>query len=130
MSKFITIASFCWLLLYLGCIPDEKKLRKDLNYVAKSDLQDILNDLKDRGIDSLAISTPSFVVDTLIMFIGDTARKYAGLATVKYYYLKELKFHQVRQYRYLTTAAFWERFDIKLKHTFKPKDSTRTMSGE
>jgi len=140
MSKFFplagkswlifSLASFCWLIFFLGCDPDEKKLRNQLNAVAESDLQDILNDLKTRGVDSLAHSLPTFVVDTIITFKGDTARKYAGMATVKYYYLNKLQFHQVRQYRYLTTAAFWERFDIKLKHTYTSHDSSESKAVE
>ena len=114
----------------MGCAPDKEKLRNDLKALAESDLQDILIDLKNRGIDSLQAPSPKFVIDTLIAFKGDTARKFAGLATVKYYYLKELHFHQVRKYRYLITAAFWERFEIKLKHSISGQDSLKSKSVE
>ncbi|MBF0431703.1 MAG: hypothetical protein HQK83_10515 [Fibrobacteria bacterium] len=113
------------ILLLLGCSPSADRITNQLNKLASSDLSDILNDMRDRNIDSVLSSEPSFVIHDFRLFKGDTARMFMAYAEVRFFYLKSIKLMQVRKYRYNTLAGIWERYDIKLKHQFPGKTSNK-----
>ncbi len=99
-----------------------------LNEMAKKDLEDIMLDLSERGLDSVAAKEPYFKIAEVQFFSGDSARMFAGIAEVHYFYLNRNQFYQKRKYRYRSTSNFWDRYDIKLKHYFPPKDSSQNIT--
>ena len=119
MKKPFGIAGFGWLFLFLCCSPSNESLQKTLEKQADSDLKDILEEMKQNGIDSLKSDNPYFEIAGFTVFHGDTARRYRAHAVVHFYYLKSIKLYQIRKFRYQMSGSFWDRYDIKLKHLYK-----------
>ena len=108
----------CGLFCIWACSSSPEGLRRKIEELAGSDLEDIIAEHGERGLDSLLSGNPCFEVVEFKIFQGDTARVFRAYARVNFYYLKSLRLYQTRKYRYNTTVKVWDRYDIKLKHSY------------
>jgi hypothetical protein len=103
-------------LLLAGCGSSSDTMQKKLDAIAAQDMQDILKDLP-ASAKSAVLAKPYYKVDEYQEFHGDTAIVFQAKATLVYFYLDpSLDLCQVRKYRYKTSSAFWDRYEVKLMH--------------
>ena len=114
-----------WLFCLWACSASPEVLRRKMEKLAASDLEDILAEHRERGLDSLLSGEPYFEIAEFKTFKGDTARVFRAYAKVNFYYLESLKFFQVRKYRYNAAVKLWDRYDIKLKHLYSSSAKTK-----
>lgn len=99
-----------------GCLSSSETLNEKLEAIAKSDLQDILNDLPPQA-KSAVLAKPYYKVDEFREFPRDSAIVFQAYASVAYFYLDpDLGLCQIRKYRYKTSSRIWDRYDVKLRH--------------
>lgn len=99
-----------------GCGTSPETMKRRLDEIAKSDLQDILMEVPETA-KSAKLAKPYFVVDEYEEFRGDTARVFEARAVIVFFYLDpELNLCQVRKYRFKRTAGIWDRYDVRLRH--------------
>lgn len=99
-----------------GCLSSSETLNEKLHAIARSDLQDILNDLPPKA-KSAVLAKPYYEVDEFREFPRDSAIVFQAYAAVIYFYLDpDLGLCQVRKYRYKTSSRVWDRYDVKLRH--------------
>ncbi len=103
-------------LFLAGCKSSPDALRLRLDRIAQSDLDYILNELKEKKGEAVISENPRFVIDEYQEFQGDTARVFQAYASVYFFYLKSVGLCQNRKYRYRSTAKIWERYEVKLLH--------------
>lgn len=115
---------FTWVigLLLLSCTVSKDSLNESLNNLAKTDLDDIVLEIRDSGADSIISENPEYKIVDFKFFKGDSGRAYKAYACVHFFYLSSLNLHQIRKYRFNSVANFWDRYDIKLKHSYPAKD--------
>lgn len=112
----IRILPLAGCLFWSSCTSSPETLKAKLDEIARSDLQDILNDLPPKA-KSAILAKPYYVVDEFKEFQGDTAIVFQAYASLVFFYLDpSLDLCQVRKYRYKTSSRIWDRYEVKLKH--------------
>lgn len=114
--RLAAIAVSAALSLMGGCASSTGTMRKKLEQIGESDLQDILSELPAQARMS-KLAKPYFKIDSYQEFHGDTAIVFQAMATLYFFYLDpSLDLCQMRKYRYKRTAGMWDRYEVKLIH--------------
>ena len=102
--------------LLAGCGSSTDTMQRKLDAIATQDLQDIMKEIPEKAKGSV-LAKPYYKIDEYQEFHGDTAIVYQAKATLVYFYLDpSLDLCQVRKYRFKTSSAIWDRYEVKLMH--------------
>jgi hypothetical protein len=116
VSAGAVLAFMASLLLLAGCGSSTDTMQKKLDAIAAQDMEDILKEIPPSA-KAAVLAKPYYKVEDYQEFHGDTAIVFQAKATLVYFYLDpSLDLCQVRKYRYKTSSAFWDRYEVKLMH--------------
>lgn len=103
-------------ILLPGCGSSTDTMQRKLEAIASEDLRDIIGEVPEKAKGSM-LAKPYYKIDEYLEFHGDTAIVYQAKAVVVYFYLDpSLDLCQVRKYRFKTSSAIWDRYEVKLVH--------------
>lgn len=106
--RILSVVLLCLFLSSCSFFTSEEKVRRALNVICKSDLQQMVNDSERK----LVKKDPYFEIVEYKTFDSDSS-VYTVLATVDFHYMDqgtEVNYKIVRKYRYHYIAKKWQRF--------------------
>jgi hypothetical protein len=112
---------------FTGCGSSTETMQKKLDAIAAEDLKDIIKEVPEKARKAM-LAKPYYKIDHYQEFHGDTAIVFQANATLVFFYLDpSLNLCQLRKYRYRTTSAIWDRYEVKLVHFPKKYSGIETQ---